>query len=258
MKTYLISLFAVILLAAQPLYAGSARVEVGDAGITGSHLKPCTNLWTFTEQKPGGVAEEAGTWSDLLESTVYHEQPAMKRTQIAKYKKGIELTFVSVFDPKTMKPFSFDYSRSDNGNVRHVEFESDTVIYRHTDSTGAKPEEASVKLDRNVFDFYGGMYGLLISTFPLADGYAVEIPTFDTAKMVIDWVPVRVKGRETVPAGSGKTTEAWVVETSTKLYGRMTWWVTKEPPYVIKSVIELPKSDDGSGEVAAIITYTMM
>jgi hypothetical protein len=194
-----------------------------------------------------------------LESTVYNEQPAMKRTQIAKYtKKGIELTFVSVFDPKTMKPFSFDYSRSDNGNVRHVEFGTDTVIYRHTDSTGAKPEEASVKLDRKVFDFYGGMYGLLISTLPLAEGYEVEIPTFDTSKMAIDWVSVRVKGRETVPAGAGKTAETWVVETSTKLYGRMTWWVTKGAPYVIKSVIEVPKKEDGSGEVAAIITYTMM
>lgn len=259
MKTYLISLSAVLLLAAHSLYAGSARVEVGDVGITGSHLKPCTNLWKFTEQKPGGVAEEGGTWSDLLESTVYDGHPAMKRTQIARYpKKGVQLTFVSVFDPKTMKPFSFDYSRSDNGNVRHVEFGSDTVIYRHTDSTGAKPEEARVKLDRNVFDFYGGMYGLLISTLPLANNYAVEIPTFDASKMAIDWVSVRVKGRETVPAGAGKTTETWVVETSMKLYGRMTWWVTKEPPYVIKSVVEVPKVEDGSGEVAAIITYTMM
>jgi hypothetical protein len=108
-----------------------------------------------------------------------------------------------------------------------------------------------------VFDFYGGMYGILISTLPLTDGYAAEIPTLDTNKMAIDWVPVRVKGRETVPAGAGKKTETWVVETPTKVYGRMTWWVTKEPPYVIKAVLEVPKSEDGSAEVAAIITYTM-
>jgi hypothetical protein len=259
MKTYLISLSAAFWFATHSLHAGSPRVEVGDVGITGSHLRPYTNLWKFTQQKPGGIAEEAGTWSDSLESTVYNGQPAMKRTQIANYnKKGIKLTFVSVFDPKTMKPFSFDYSRSDNGNVRHVEFGSQTVIYRHTDSTGAKPEEARVKLDRNVFDFYGGMYGILISTLPLADGYAAEIPTLDTNKMAIDWVPVRVKGRETVPAGAEKKTETWVVETPTKLYGRMTWWVTKEPPYVIKAVLEVPKSEDGSAEVAAIITYTMV
>src|SRR5450755_4764975 len=84
MKTYLFSLSAVLLLAAHSLYAGSARVAVGDVGITGSHLKPCTNLWKFTEQKPGGAAAEGGTWSDLLESTVYDGHPAMKRTQIAR------------------------------------------------------------------------------------------------------------------------------------------------------------------------------
>jgi hypothetical protein len=258
MKTYPITLSVAFWLAVYSLQAGSARLEVGDVGITGLHLKPYTNLWRLTEQKPGEAAEETGTWSDLLESTVYNGQPAMKRTQIAKYeKKGIKLTFVSVFDPRTMKPFSFDYSRSDNGNVRHVEFGRDAVIYRHTDSTGAKPEEAKVKLDRNVFDFYGGMYGILISTLPLTNGYAAEIPTLDTNKMTIDWVPVRVKGREIIPAGAGKKTETWVVETPTKLYGRMTWWVTKEPPYVIKAVLEVPKNEDGTGEIAAIITYTM-
>lgn len=259
MKTYPISFSVAFFLALYSVQAGSARLEVGDARITGSYLKPYTNLWRLTQQKPGEAAEEAGTWSDLLENTVYNGQPALKRTQIAKYeKKGIKLTFVSVFEPKTMKPFVFDYLRSDNGNVRHVEFGPDAVIYRHTDSTGAKPAEAKVKLDRNVFDFYGGMYGILISTLPLADGYAAEIPALDTNSMAIDWVPVRVKGRENIPAGAGKKTETWVVETPTKLYGRMTWWVTKEPPYVIKAVLEVPKSEDRSGELAAIITYTMV
>jgi hypothetical protein len=259
MRRYIGLFFAAFVLAGPCLYAGSARVEVGDASMTGSHLKPYTNLWKLTQQKPGGKVEEVGTWSDLLESTNYKGQPAMKRTQIAKYeKKGIQLTFVSVFDPKTMKPFAFDYSRSDNGNVRHVEFGPGVAIYRHTDATGVKPEEATAKLDRDVFDFYGGMYGVLISALPLASGYEAEIPALDTNKMAIDWVSVRVKGRETVPAGAGKKAETWVVETPTKLYGRMTWWVRKEPPYVIKAVLEVPKSEDGSGEVAAVITYTMV
>src|SRR5437667_12826469 len=110
----------------------------------------------------------------------------MKRTQIARYeKKGIQLTFVSVFDPKTMEPFSFDYSRSDNGNVRHVEFGCEAVIYRHTDSTDAKPEEARVKLDSHVVDFYCGMYGVLISTLPLAGCLASGIPMFHTIKTAV-------------------------------------------------------------------------
>jgi hypothetical protein len=240
-------------------------LQVGDAKLTGSQLKPYTNLWILTQQKPGGQSEQrgqseqTGTWSDSLETTNYEGRPAMKRTQIAKYeKKGIQLTFVSVFDPTTMAPFSFDYTRSDNGNIRHVEFRGKNVIYRHVDSTGLKPEEATVKLDRQVFDFYGGMYGMLVSMLPLAEGYTAKIPAFDTNKMAIDWVPVRVTGRETVDAGRGKKAEAWIVETPTKLYGRMTWWVTKEPPYVIKAQLEVLDSEDGSGKVAAIITYSMV
>jgi hypothetical protein len=239
--------------------APADKVTVGDAKVTGAYLKPCTNLWKMTQRKPDGPSRTVGTWSDTLEAVSFQGRPAMKRTQIAKYdKKNIELRFVSIFDPKTMEPYSFDYSRSDNGNVRRVEFQHETVTYRHIDSSGSKPEEATVKLDRPVFDFYGGMYGMLISTLPLTDGYAAEVPAFDTNKMAIDWVPVRVKGREAVEAGPGKKVEAWMVETPTKLYGRMTWWVTKEPPYVIKAVLEVPEKEDGSGKVAAIITYTMV
>jgi len=235
----------------------SKRVEVGDAGVSGLHLKAYSNLWKFTQQKPGGVAVPAGTWSDSLESVDFQGRPALKRTQIAKYdKKSIQLTLVSVFDPRTMEPLSFDYSRSDNGNVRHVGFHHEIVTYRHTDVTGAKPEEATAKLDRPVFDFYGGMYGVLISALPLAKGYTTELPALDTNKMAVDWVPVRVKGRETIPAGPGKTAETWVVETPTKFYGRMTWWVRKEPPYVIKATVEVPENHDGSVTLAVLITYT--
>src|SRR5437879_10295564 len=86
--------------------SNSKRVEVGKATVTGSHLKAYTNLWKFTQQKPGGAAEPAGTWSDSLESVDFQGRPALKRTQIAKYdKKPIQLSFVSIFDTKKMEPF---------------------------------------------------------------------------------------------------------------------------------------------------------
>jgi len=163
------------------------RVEVGDSTVSGSYLKPCTNLWKLTQQKPGEPAEEVGTWSDSLENTTYQGHPAIKRTQIANYsKKRVQLTFVSIFDPKTMESFSFDYSRSDNGNLRHADFRRETVTYSHADTIETKPEETTVKLDRPVFDFYGGVYGLFVSTLPLADRYNAEIPAFDTDKMAVD------------------------------------------------------------------------
>jgi hypothetical protein len=49
MNSYLISLAAAFWFAAYSAHAESARLEVGDAGITGSQLKPCTNLWRLLE-----------------------------------------------------------------------------------------------------------------------------------------------------------------------------------------------------------------
>jgi hypothetical protein len=233
------------------------RVSVGDPAVSGAALKPYTNRWKFSQQKPGQPPVEAGIWTDALERTTVEGHPALKRTQVAKYNKGIEITFVSIFDPRTMEPFSFDYSRSSDGNTRHVEFRREDVTYRQVEKTGAELEESAARLDRRVFDFYGGMYGLLISTLPLKTGYAAEIPALDTNTMAVDWVPVQVTGRETVDAGPGKRMETWVVETATRKYGRMTWWVTKSPPYVIQASIEVLKQEDGSHDVAAIVTYRM-
>ena len=252
------SLLLTASLAAAPEAPPAPRIPVGDPSVAGSALRPYTNLWEFTQQRPGGDPVVAGTWSDALEATTYGGRPAWRRTQVAKYtKKEIEIRFVDVFDRETMAPYTFDYSRSSDGNVRHVDFEDGRVRFRETEKRGAAPVEKTAALDRRVFNFYG-LYGVLVSTLPLATGFRAEIPAFDTTRMAIDWVPVRVTGREAVPAGAGKTVNAWVVETPTRLYGRMRWWVTKTAPYVIRAVLEIPKDENGSGEVAAIVTYRMI
>jgi len=253
-----IRISAMLLLAATARGNEAPRIAVGDPAVTGGGLRAYTNAWKFTQQKPGGPAVEAGLWSDALETTTYEGRPAMKRIQSVQYaKKDIRIRIVDVFDPATMEPYTFDYSRSSDGNERHVEFRHGRVTYRHTENRESKPEEAAVTLDRPVFNFYG-LYGVLVSTLPLREGYSAEIPALDTDRMAIDWVPVRVVGRETIAAGPGRTADTWVVETTPKLYGKMTWWVTKSAPYVIKAVLEIPKKEDGSKDVAAIITYTMV
>jgi hypothetical protein len=240
--------------------AEPAHVEVGDPSVEGTFLKPYTNQWTFTTQKPGQQAVEAGVWTDALEATSFGGRPAFKRTQVASYKqKDLKLIFVNIFDPKTMEPLAADYERTDTGEKRHIDFHHETVTYRRlAGSAGAAPEEKTATLARRVFDFYDGTYGLLVAAFPLRAGYSVSIPTFDTTSMAVDWVPVRVTGRETVAAGKHRRVETWVVETPTRLYGKMKWWLSREPPYVIQAEIQVPKTEDGSSaEILATIRYTI-
>ncbi|HSB35258.1 MAG TPA: hypothetical protein VLH41_00170 [Thermoanaerobaculia bacterium] len=234
--------------------APSVRVEAGDPSVSGSFLHPYTNRWKFFIQKKGGEPVEAGTWSDALEATSYEGRPALRRTQVAQYKKGIRLTFVNVFDARTMTPYTADYERSDTGETRHAEFRQGEVSFRRLPGTGDTASQQYVaSLDHRVLDFYDGMYGVLLDAFPLGEGYAARFPAFDSDTASVDWIDIRVTGRETVAAGPGRRADTWVVHAGTKKYGQSTWWLTRQAPYVIKA--ELILSEEAGG---AKVTYEMI
>jgi hypothetical protein len=234
--------------------AALARIEGGDPSVSGAFLRPYTNRWTFSIEPPGGKAVEAGVWTDRMEATTYRGRPAMKRTQVAEYKKGIRLTFVNVFDPATMASWTFDYERSDTGEKRHLEVDDKTVKFRREPGTGSEEAQDYVaRVGRRILDFYDGLYGILIDAFPLKEGYETEFAAFDTDRARIDWVRLKVTGRETVSAGEGKSVPTWVVHVETQLYGSSTWWVTREAPFVIRAALVLAEKDGGTK-----ITYTMI
>ncbi|HEX7254139.1 MAG TPA: hypothetical protein VF376_14770 [Thermoanaerobaculia bacterium] len=247
------SLFA-IARGSEALPGEPAKVEGGDPAISGSFLQPYTNRWRFTMTKPGSAPVEAGTWSDRMETTSFAGRPVLKRTQVAEYKNGIRLTFVNVFDPKTMDSLAFDYVRSDTGETRHLEVEGKTVHFRRSPGTGDQPaQDYDARVDRRILDYYDGLFGILLDSLPLKEGYEIELPAFDSDRAAIDWVHVRVTGRETVPAGEGKQAGTWVVHVETKLYGSSTWWLSREKPYVIAASLVLAEKDGGT-----VITYTMI
>ncbi len=243
-----------ILLAAQALAQEPPRFEGGDPAIAGSFLRPYTNAWKFTIQKPGADPVDAGVWTDKMESVTHEGRPALKRTQVAQYKKGIRLTFVNVFDSKTMASLTFDYVRSDTGEKRHLEFRDRSAHFVREPGTGDQPaQDYTAKLDRAVLDYYDGLYGILLDALPLKEGFAATIPAFDTDRASVDWIRVRVTGREPIAGPAGKSFDAWVVHVETKLYASSDWWLTREPPYVLKAVLRTPESEGG-----LTITYTMI
>lgn len=231
-----------------------SRVEGGDPSVSGAFLKPYTNRWTFSIEKPGSAPVEAGVWSDRMEATTYRGRPALKRTQVAEYKKGIRITFVNVFDPASMASLSFDYERSDTGETRHLEVDDKTLTFRRQPGTGGdEPQDYVAHLDRRILDYYDGLYGILVDAFPLKEGYETEFAAFDTDRARVDWVHLKVTGREAVPAGEGRRADTWVVQIRTELYGSSTWWVTREAPFVIKAQLVLGEKNEGTK-----ITYTMI
>lgn len=219
-------------------------IGVGDSKIDGSFLKPYKNAWKVVYQFPGKEPFLVGTWSDELATVEIGGAHLLKRTQMADYAKyNIVTTYVNVFDPKTMTPISVDFRRSDTGEWAHRDFGKSQVKYRRGDSDdSAKTKVGQIPLNEPIFDYNGGMYGILLAALPLKEGLTASLPTLSEDRDAPDRVVVTVGKQELVDAGPGRQVLAWRIETegnySSKAHS--IFWVTKEQPYVIKLVTVIP------------------
>jgi len=209
------------------------KVSVGDPVVSGSFIRPYKNLWRLTYTKPTGESMAAATWSDEVEEITVESRRLFKRTQIAKYVNGGYSTLINVFDPRIFAPVSRDFRRK-NGMFNHIDFVPGSISFQRADAPGTDVKQGTVKLDTAVYDFYGGLYGLLIDGFPLKAGYSATFPSLDEGTDNIRPATFKVLREEMVEAGPGKQVKAWVVVCEDD--GMMTFWLTKEAPYIIKLV----------------------
>ena len=238
------------LLWAAPSVQATTTLRVGDGRVDGSFLKPYRNAWRFTYRKPGAPPVDMGLWTDELRERQTGGRRVLVRTQKALYKKrGIRTTTVNVFEPKTLAPLSMDWEL-DGGNFNHREFDGARVRFRRlTTPPGGVLQQGQATLETPPFDFLGGMYGLLAAALPLRPGFTARIPSIDERDEVLRWVDLRVRGLHRVEAGRRGSVTAWLVEARTP-DGSMTFWLTKDAPYVIKLVFDAAKG--------GVWTYTMV
>jgi hypothetical protein len=62
-----------------------------------------------------------------------------------------------------------------------------------------------------VYDYPAGSYGLLLTTFPLADGYHVRLLSIDAQSDSVKTVGVKVTGRDRASTGHGRLVDVWKV-----------------------------------------------
>lgn len=216
-------------------------VHVGDPVVDGSILEPYQNEWTFSYQNPGEDPVRAGRWTDDLQRKIVSGRSVMVRTQVALYdKRDLKVVTVNTFEAKTMAPISMDWSMASGRlGFNHREFSGAHVKFRRRPrirKMGDEPgqlTEGEATLEVPPFDFFGGMYGLLLAALPLREGLSIRLPAIEEDKEALSWVEVHVQGQSSVAAGKGRTVNAWVVNAQTH-DGPMTFWLIRKPPYIIK------------------------
>ena len=90
-----------------------------------------------------------------------------------------------------------------------------------------------------VFDFHGGMTGLLLAALPLRAGFEARLPGIGDRDA--DYTQIRVVRRETVSAGRLGKVSAWMVEIGPRPAASI-YWIVKGAPYVVRAVVRGPRA----------------
>jgi len=225
-------LLASLLCTAQAFAQAAApeKIVPGDPRVDGSFIRTVSNAWKMTGTSPGGHRTDGGIWKDRIEVLDRDGQAVIRRTQVDSGPEGAT-TFITETDQRSMRPIRAEVT-TPAGLHRVLTFASDHV---HSSITApGRSEEKDIPLSQPVFDFNGGLFGLLVDGFPLKEGFSAAFPIFDPRSGVA-WAHYTVIGRERVPSGKGRTTEVWTVEVQDPVRSaRMLFSLTKEPPYIIR------------------------
>ena len=169
--------------------------------------------------------------------TAVNGKPALLRVQGTTFVNGLSNAIVNTFDPKTLAPIASEthgidgsiFKRTFNG--KHI-----TSVTLANPKDTAKPVETD--LPQPVYDFNGGLYGILLAALPLKAGLEGSIPAVADRENELTNESFRVLREEEVQAGARGTVKAWVVESAKPDKYVMTFWLTKTPPYIIHLVMD--------------------
>lgn len=239
------SLLACAALAREPI-----SVHVGDGTLDGSFLQPYNNAWFYSVRIGDGPVIPQGIWSDHMQWTNVDGKRLMLRVQGTTFVKGVSNTILNVFDPRTLAPVSSETHNIDGTIFRRTFRGAHVTSSRLTNAVDAKTPLAA-DLPQPVYDFNGGMYGILMAALPLEPGVKGTLPAIADDDPLLVEQPFEVLRQEEVEAGARGKVIAWVVDSTLPGKYRMRFWVTKAVPYIIRLVM----TDEEHGRV---LTWEML
>lgn len=186
-------------------------------------------------------------WKDTLDEITVAGKKALRRTQVSLQSDGKSRTWVSVFEPDSLAPISDTFNTSDGEIFARTFLAGTAMSYSSSGSDRGVLKTSQARLPNGYTDFNGGQFGLALLGLPLAPSYKTTLVTFGPTDGAIQLVPIEVLRTERIDI-RGRTVEAFVVRATfaAKYYpdegeNFMTFWITREAPYVARLVTEAPQ-----------------
>ena len=233
----ILSCLLVVVAAAPPGSDLKATVHVGDGTLDGSFLKPYNNAWFYSVKTADGQVRPQGIWSDHMQWTTANGKQALLRVQGTTFVNGLSNTIINTFDPKTLAPITSEAHGID-GSIFKRTFDGAHVTSVTLANAKDTATPVASELPQAVYDFNGGLYGILLAALPLKAGLTGSIPAVADREDKLTVEPFHVLREEHVSAGAHGTVKAWVVENAKSDQYVMTFWLTKTAPYIVRLVMD--------------------
>lgn len=225
-------------------------VHIASGVVDGSSIEPFKVTWKRFPKTATGKSLASNLIEEKVELVDVEDRTLLKFTQVWKDSTGKTLfTTVRVADHKTLAYKAF-HTGGAPGGLAHLDFKGNQVTGGYAPTPEEVMQSIGVILEEPVFASFSG---LLITGFPLKDGYEATFPGFGwggTTNPKLNWEHIEVIDSEQFNvAGSGKVA-TWIVKTSRS--NGLRYWVTKEPPYFVKAYSE---SANGSSATFEIVEW---
>ncbi len=239
----------VLLASAPPALAQGTDTATAIVLLPGAELNtarlapPWSNRWRITYQLPDGREVPGGAtrvalWYDSVGLVTEGGRQLLHRRQVLYNPANTLLeTIDNWVDPHTLAPVRTQ-TRYPASGVSLRTYDGAHVTGSDPDTSAADGvRRINVTLAQAPFDFFGGLYDVLIAALPLRAGYVARIPADYSGApggAALQWVTLRVLGREQLAAYSGGPASVWHVETGATPMGRFAFWVTEQPPHLVR------------------------
>jgi hypothetical protein len=232
-QAFRIAIAAIALMPLAPAAADALTFKPGDPRVSGAHLQPYENAWVYSATLPDGSVHVQGIWTDHFSRIALNGKSLWRRIQGMTYVTQAASSVSDVFDPDTCMPVSNEQHHPDESVLKRT-FEGAHVTTERVDRPGAAPTRTGFDLPEPVFDFFGGTYGILLSCLPLTTGLTATLPAIDETKDSFKPFAFSVLRKERTHAGRLGNVDTFVVFVDTPGEYSQTFWLSKEPPYIIR------------------------
>ena len=173
-------------------------VHIASGVVDGSYIEPFKVTWKRFPKTATGKSLASNLIEEKVELVDVEDRTLLKFTQVWKDSTGKTLfTTVRVADHKTLAYKAF-HTGGAPGGLAHLDFKGNQVTGGYAPTPEEVMQSIGVILEEPVFASFSG---LLITGFPLKDGYAATFPGFGwggTTNPKLNWEHIEVIDSEQI------------------------------------------------------------